>query len=217
MIFETITYTDFNGIERKEDFHFNLTSGEIAELQFENGGFQEYLQRLIDSKNTAEIVKAFKATLKMAYGVKTIDGRNFIKREEDWLAFISSEAYSILLFKLLGDPDFAAAFFNEMVPKDLADRAKAAQAGQGVVVTPRAPQDHLQKQTAVKEPTIETVYENDSALAEVPVNTLETREQMEARIRAEILAESTGAAPSPATGSALDQLVQNTPATDNQN
>jgi len=214
MIKETIVYQDFNGIERKEDFQFNLTSGEIAELQFENGGFQEYLQVLMDSKNTAEIVKAFKKTLKSAYGVKTIDGRSFIKREEDWLAFISSEAYSILLFKLLGDPDFAADFFNGMVPADLAQRAKDAQNGQGIVTPPRAPQDHLPKQTetpTVREglPLTSTVFADSS-----PVVPSETEEQMRARIRAEIEAEN--ASQNTGRGSALDQLVAKDPTADNQ-
>lgn len=190
MIKERITYTDFMGEERTEEFHFNLTSGELAELELGRvGGFQEYSQRLIDSKDAPETLKAFKNLLKMAYGVKTADGRSFIKREEDWLAFISSEAYSMLLFKLLGDPDWAAKFFEAMVPADLAERAEAAKRGEGIatVPTPRLPQDHRPKQT-VRKDDIPTLRETN-VIPNVEVLAPETPEQMAARIRAEVLLE----------------------------
>lgn len=182
MITEKITYKDFTGTERTEEFHFNLTIAELTEIRFYNGGFEEYLARITGTGDINEILKAFKGLLQSAFGVKTIDGRNFIKREEDWLAFISSEAYSTLLMKLLADAEWAAAFFNGMLPSDLAERAAAQQRGEGIVSVPtgpRAPQDHLPKQTA----DIPTIRETS------PVALPETPEQLRARIRAEIIAE----------------------------
>ena len=35
MLKKTITYEDFNGVERKEDFYFNLSKAEIMEMQFD--------------------------------------------------------------------------------------------------------------------------------------------------------------------------------------
>jgi hypothetical protein len=192
MIKEKITYQDFLGEERTEEFHFNLSTAELTELQFANGGFQEYLTRIVESKDIAEILKAFKNLLRMAYGTKTADGRGFIKREEDWLAFISSEAYSILLMKLLADPEWAANFFNAMVPADLAERAAAQQRGEGIATPPRAPQDHLPKQEVRKDDIVSANQETPNL--PTPVETvikspIETAEEMRARIRAELIAE----------------------------
>ena len=33
MLKKTITYTDYNGTTRKEDFYFNLTQAEVTELE----------------------------------------------------------------------------------------------------------------------------------------------------------------------------------------
>ena len=52
MIKETITYTDYNGVERKEDFYFNLTKAEIMEMEMSTqGGLAEMIQRIVAAQD----------------------------------------------------------------------------------------------------------------------------------------------------------------------
>ncbi|MDY3671490.1 MAG: hypothetical protein SO050_10190, partial [Prevotella sp.] len=45
---KTIKYTDYNGVERNEDFYFNLTKAEIMEMQMgTTGGFADYIVALV--------------------------------------------------------------------------------------------------------------------------------------------------------------------------
>ena len=80
MLKKTITYTDYNGVERKEDFYFNLTKAELMEMEMSTkGGLAEMIQRVVDSKDVPEIIKIFKELVLKAYGEKSPDGKRFIK------------------------------------------------------------------------------------------------------------------------------------------
>ena len=62
MYTRTITYTDWNGMERTEEFRFNLTKAELMEMQYEQeGGMREYLDKIIKSNNQKELMRLFKA------------------------------------------------------------------------------------------------------------------------------------------------------------
>ena len=61
MLKKSITYTDFNGEKRTEDFYFNLSRAELTEMQMSvNGGMSEYLQKIINSQDNTEIFNTFK-------------------------------------------------------------------------------------------------------------------------------------------------------------
>lgn len=127
MLKETITYTDYNGVERKEDHYFNLSKAEIMEMQMSTtGGLAETIQKIVDAKDAPAIVKIFKDLILKAYGQKSDDGRRFIKSEEISTAFSQTEAYSQLYMKLATDADAAARFVNGIVPKDMAEQAAPA-------------------------------------------------------------------------------------------
>ena len=118
MLTKAITYTDYDGESRTENFYFNLTKAELAELNLTTeGGLQNLLQRIIDSKNVPEIIKWFKKIILMAYGEKSPDGRRFIKNEELTEEFIQTEAYSELFIELLNDEKAASDFINGLLPK----------------------------------------------------------------------------------------------------
>lgn len=127
MLSKQITYTDYNGVTRTETFYFNLSKAELAEMQLTHpGGYVEYLERIIDSKDQAEIVKAFKVLVLNSYGVKSEDGKRFCKSEEISREFEESEAYSELFMELLGDTDAASNFVNGIMPKiDMTEEQKA--------------------------------------------------------------------------------------------
>lgn len=125
MIKETITFEDYNGVTRTEDFHFNLTKAEVMEMEMsQHGGMAEMIQRIVAEQNAPAIIKIFKELVLKAYGKKSDDGRRFIKNEQLREEFSQTEAYSQLFMKLATDADAAAKFVNGIMPADLADAAK---------------------------------------------------------------------------------------------
>lgn len=120
MLKKTITYTDFDGIQRTEDFYFNLTKAEIAEMQLRsNNSLGEQLEAIGRSGNPSLIMDAFKDLIFQAYGERTPDGRGFKKSREIAEAFSHTEAYSVFFMELCTDSDAASAFVNGIIPRDL--------------------------------------------------------------------------------------------------
>lgn len=117
MIKETITYTDYNGVERTEDFYFNLTKAEVTEMQLQTeGGLSEMIERIVKAQDVPQIVGIFKTIILKAYGVKSADGRRFIKNDQLRDEFSQTEAYSQLYMTLATDADKAADFVNGVLP-----------------------------------------------------------------------------------------------------
>lgn len=115
---ETVKYTDYDGNEREEDFYFNFTKAELMEMQLSaDGGLEKYIQTIISAKDSKKILEMFKEIVIKAYGVKSPDGRRFIKNDEVRAEFIETEAYSELFTRLAMDDKAASAFINGIVPK----------------------------------------------------------------------------------------------------
>lgn len=124
MLKKTITYTDYNGTERTEDFYFNLSKAEITEMEMSTvGGFAEMIQNVVNAQDAPAIIKIFKDLVLKAYGQKSPDGRRFIKKPELSEAFSQTEAYSQLFMELATDADAAAKFINGIIPADI-DKSK---------------------------------------------------------------------------------------------
>ena len=120
MIKKTITYVDYNGVERTEDFYFNLTKAEVAEMEMSvEGGFSKMLEEIVASKDNVKIVSLFKQMVLKAYGEKSADGRRFVKSEEISKAFSETEAYSEIFMSLALNESEAAAFVNGIMPANL--------------------------------------------------------------------------------------------------
>ena len=117
MLKKTITYTDYNGNERTEDFFFHLTKAEIMEMEMSTtGGLAEMIQKVVATQDTPAIIKIFKELVLKAYGEKSADGKRFVKSEEISNGFAQTEAYSQLFMELATDADAAAAFVNGIIP-----------------------------------------------------------------------------------------------------
>lgn len=120
MIKKTITYVDYNGTERTEDFYFNLSKAELMEMEMgTKGGLTEELQRIINAQDTPEIIKVFKGLLLKSYGQKSPDGKRFIKSAELSEEFEQTEAYSQLFMELATDDKQASDFVNGIIPSDI--------------------------------------------------------------------------------------------------
>ncbi len=128
MLVKNISYKDFNGDERNEDFYFNLNDAELTEMSLSiNGGLDAYIKRIIDAKDTKELIKLFKDLILKSYGVKSLDGKRFIKSAELTEEFTQTNAYSILFMELATDSKAAANFVNGIIPSDLEEKVKKFQ------------------------------------------------------------------------------------------
>ena len=117
MLKKTITYTDYNGSERTEDFYFNLTKAEIMEMEMSTtGGLTEMINRIVAAQDAPAIISIFKELILKAYGVKSPDGKRFVKSKELATEFSQTEAYSQLFMELATNADEASKFVNGIVP-----------------------------------------------------------------------------------------------------
>lgn len=120
MLKKLITYTDYNGVERKENHYFNLNKTELLEMETEvAGGMRQLIENMMEKQDIPKIMKSFKTILLKAYGEKSPDGRRFIKSEELSTAFSQTEAYNVLFMELLSDAGKAAAFINGLMPDEM--------------------------------------------------------------------------------------------------
>ena len=130
MIKKTVTYTDYNGVERTENYYFNLSKADVMEMEMSTeGGMAESIQKIVDAKDAPAIIRVFKDLVRKAHGVKSDDGRRFMKTKPDGSRyaddFKETEAYSQIFMELATDADAAAKFVNGIVPADLAQKAAA--------------------------------------------------------------------------------------------
>lgn len=120
---KTITYTDYNDVEQTEDFYFNLNKAELMKIQLQNNGtLQAKLERLINTRETSEIAQIFQDIIDMSYGVKSDDGKRFIKNQEVLDAFKQTEAYSELYVELTTNTDAAVEFITGIIPAKIAEQ-----------------------------------------------------------------------------------------------
>lgn len=125
---KTIKYTDYNGVDREEDFYFNINKAELMDKQFSvNGGWFELIDRITKAKDNTELIKLFREVIHMSYGVKSEDGKRFIKNQEVLDAFIQCPAYSELYMMLATDDKAATAFINHVFPADIVAKAQEMQ------------------------------------------------------------------------------------------
>ena len=123
MLKRTMTYTDYDGNQRTEDFYFNLSKAEIMEMDLSaTGGLDKWISRIVAEQDGKKIVEIFKQIILKAYGEKSLDGKRFVKSPEISEAFSQTEAYSDLFVELATDAEKAAEFIKGIVPKGEEDQ-----------------------------------------------------------------------------------------------
>lgn len=130
MIKKTITYVDYEGETRTEDFYFHLTKRDLLKMQSEYpGGLHKFLMKIVAENNMQKIFDYMEDIIQRSYGEKSPDGRRFITGRDDKQVlynFIQTEAYSQLVMELATNADAASEFINGIIPEDLAKQAAAA-------------------------------------------------------------------------------------------
>ena len=117
MLKKTITYNDYNEVTHTETYFFNLSKAECMEMEMStSGGLTEMINKIIETQDVPAIIKIFKDLILKSYGVKSPDGKRFIKSEELSTAFAQTEAYSVLFMELATNAEEAAAFVNGIMP-----------------------------------------------------------------------------------------------------
>lgn len=117
---KTIAFTDYNGIDREEDFYFNLNESEVIKLELRvPGGLTAMMQRIVKKQDSQQIIDTFEDLIRAAYGEKSPDGREFVKSPELTKRFIETEAYNKFFMELCTDSKSAAEFFNGIIPQKM--------------------------------------------------------------------------------------------------
>lgn len=128
MLTKTIKYEDWNGVEREEDFYFNLSESELMEMEMSTeGGFTNMMNKIVKRKDAPQLMETFKKLILKSYGEKSDDGRRFVKSAQLAEEFSQTPAYDSLFMELCTNADSASAFVNGIVPKKLAEKAQSAE------------------------------------------------------------------------------------------
>ena len=145
MVKKTVTYTDYNGVERTEDAYFNLNELELAEIAVElpdvlsdsifDNTNEEEVGEVIQNLGKKEIIEFVKKLMIKSYGVKSEDGRCFIKNEKVVEEFKYSALFSAIVMELLTD-DNASEFINAIIPANVADKIAESNATATVGMLP---------------------------------------------------------------------------------
>lgn len=119
------TYIDFDGHERTEEFRFNLTKQELTQMHLTTvGGLDEYIKRIAETQDVPKTIELFKQLMDMSYGIKTPDGRGFMKTKEALAEYQATNAYSDLYMELVSDVEKATKFVNDIAPVEPEDHKK---------------------------------------------------------------------------------------------
>lgn len=124
MLKKTIKYEDYNGVERNEDFYFNLTKAELFQMGLGmEGGLEEHIMKIIKAQDLKTIIELFKKIILQSYGEKSTDGKMFIKTTDDGISlanrFAQTEAFSELYMELTTSDTAAADFIKGIMPKGI--------------------------------------------------------------------------------------------------
>lgn len=124
MLKKTVTYEDYNGVTQTEDFYFNLTKVECMELEFGFGNGETLsgsIQTLVNAGDMATVISTIKKIVLMAYGIKSPDGKRFIKNDTIRTEFEETPAFEQIYWELVTDSEKAAEFISGIVPSVLRD------------------------------------------------------------------------------------------------
>jgi hypothetical protein len=123
MYVKKITFTDFAGETRTEEFMFNMSKSDIIQWRYSvNGGIEEVFRRIIDKNDQSALMNMVKDLIHRSYGERSIDGKKFEKRRNGVdLAddFEQTAAYDALFMELITDQKATADFVNGLMPPDL--------------------------------------------------------------------------------------------------
>lgn len=125
MLKESITYVDFNGVTRTEDFRFNLTKTELTRMETsKSGSLSALLTKIVNAKDMPDILEAIEMLILKSYGEVSADGKRFDKSDKLSEDFSHTAAYDTLFEKMITDDEYAYKFILGIMPAELAEQVK---------------------------------------------------------------------------------------------
>ena len=150
MLKKTVNYVDFDGNNQVEDLYFNLTKTELIEMAIDlpdgvsdtvgtdpnNIDEDKAVSKIMETLGSKGILKFIKDLVLNSYGVRSADGKRFMKVDENGrplsIEFSQTMAFEAILDEFLSDDVAAANFVNAVIPANVADKmpkGKALPAG----------------------------------------------------------------------------------------
>lgn len=125
MLHKKVTYTNYNGEVVNEDVYFNLTSMELVKMEAKyEMSIPDKIKEVTDTNDYEGIIALFEDLLLTAYGVKSEDGRRFVKDKEATKEFEDSIAYAEIFEQIILNPESAKELGEEIayVSKETKDK-----------------------------------------------------------------------------------------------
>lgn len=99
MLKKHVKYQGFDGEIIEEDLYFNLTRMDAIELsaRYESKDLAAYMDEIVKKKDIVSLYRVLKDIVLLAYGVKSEDGKRFIKNESVQKEFEESLAFAQLI------------------------------------------------------------------------------------------------------------------------
>jgi hypothetical protein len=120
MYTKTVEYENYNGEKVKKKLYFSLNKAELLEMEMRSeGGYDNYLKRIINTRDQNELTSIFKTLILKSYGIKSDDGERFIKNDKIREEFEQSAAYAELFVELATNAQSATDFANGIIPAAL--------------------------------------------------------------------------------------------------
>lgn len=111
-----VKYKDFNGNEQTDTVYCYYLESDMIDIDFNK-------MAMIFAKNDQmEFVRFMKNFILDAYGIKSIDGKHFIKNEEQKKQFSQSQAFATLLIMIVSDEKEAQIFMKNVLPQEFYEK-----------------------------------------------------------------------------------------------
>ena len=131
MLKKHVKYQGFDGEIIEEDLYFNLTRMDAIELSslYESKDLAAYMDEIVKNKDITSLYRVLKDIVLLAYGVKSEDGKRFIKNDVVKKEFEESLAFAQLI-EDLHETDSALSEFVTGITSQIRgmDLSAAAQA-----------------------------------------------------------------------------------------
>lgn len=116
MVKHVVKYQDFNGQEQEEALYFHMSKTESAMLEVSiPQGLSEYIKEVVESDNKTAMLHLFKKVILESYGIKSEDGKRFIKNPTITQEFEQSIAFDTIFFEIATNPELAKTFMEGVV------------------------------------------------------------------------------------------------------
>lgn len=137
MLKRTIEYKDFDGVPQAEVHYFNISNSELIEMESTN--VQAMLKKIVEDQDKEGLIREMKRFILMSYGIKSEDGKRFMKSTSISDDFAQTAAYDALFLELCTDEDAAVDFIKGILPQEIMDKAAAMQPQDKPVGPPPVP------------------------------------------------------------------------------